>query len=119
MKSFLLSSTLFTLLVIYIISNAIYINSESKALVEMSEALQDTSAPDFLTRLDAFEERWSIFKKAARTSCADSELNNIDMIIEELRAAYTASDRGNCSILAIKLKAKLKNISRLEKISPD
>ncbi len=115
MKSFLLSSTLFLLLVVYIITNTIYISGESQALVEMSEALQDTSAPDFITKLQALEERWSEFKKTVRTSCADSELNNVDMVIEELRAAHNASDYGNCSVLVAKLTAKLRNLDRLEK----
>ena len=114
MKSFIFASLLFLILVISIIANSIYINSSIERLMEMSDALKTGRDPDFYSNLEKFEEDWLKFKTIARITCTHSELNRIDLIIEEIRASYSVGYYENCSILQAKLKAEIKELRRLE-----
>ena len=117
MKSFIISSILFSFLIIAILINAIYINEGIDHLTEITEALGDFNSEGFNDKLEELEECWKHFRKAADISCSYSELNRIDTTFRQLRSYANTKSQSEYEATRSTLIILLNDLSRLEKIT--
>ena len=119
MKSFIVATILFLLLLTLIVINSIYINKACDLLSEMSKELGEIGNGDFDSRLSTLESSWQEFRKVARISCPDSELDKIDLTLTEMRSHYESNNQEGLEVAKARLCLLLRELSRLERISFD
>lgn len=101
MRSFYLSIFLFIILVIGIISNAVYVIDSSEYLKNAAESL--TKADGREENLYRLEEFWSKNQELINISVSNMQLDGVGKIIVSLRCAHEADDESeflkNCALL--------------------
>ena len=117
MKGFIISLTLFLLLLSVIIINAIYINEGIDRLTASAESLGSFDSSNFSDNLDKLEESWDEFRAIADISCSYSELNKIDTALYQLRAYAATESLEDYEATRATLVLLLRDLARLEKIT--
>lgn len=119
MKSLAISIILFILLITGLILNAIYINEETSKLTVLVKGLDDINCEDFDEQISRLEEEWQRFRRIADISCQHSDLNKIDLTIQEMKARAEVNSPEDYETARQALIFLLKELSRLEKLSPE
>ena len=117
MKSFIIASILFFVLIFGISINAIYINEGIDDLTKITEALGDFNSDGFNDRLNELEAKWNSFRKTADISCPYSELNRIDTTFRQLRSYADTKSLSEYEATRSMLIFLLRDLNRLEKIT--
>ncbi len=117
MKSFVIAVIIFSLLIIAISANSIYMNKSVTSLIRAVEAIPEPDTEGFYEALEASFEEWKKIKKTADLSCSYSELSRIDLAFEDM--AIFASEKNHSDYTHTKnlLIYCLSELTRLEKLS--
>ena len=119
MRSFIVSSLLFIILITATLLNSFFICSRADRLIDLVNEIPSVDADRCNIALIAFDNEWQKFKKAAAFTTAYSELNKISCVIEELYVHLENKNKYDFDHCIATLRLCLSEISRLEKISVD
>ena len=118
-RSFVVVSILFIILLILVFSNAFFIQSSSEKLFKSVCDIPPVDSDICLERITAFEENWNKFKKAASLTVSYSELNRISCLIDELYAHHSNRNEFDFDHTLAIIKNSLREIPRFETLSSD
>lgn len=119
MRSLVVVTVLFLILLAAIFFNSFFIISETEALIELTQSLPPLSEKECLESLILFENRWNKFKKAASFTVSYSELNRISCLISELYVHLSNKNEVDFDHGIILMLNYLSELPRFEQISTD
>ena len=119
MKSLVISSILFIVLITCIIWNAIYIKEGTLRLTKLADELEDINGEDIVGRISRLEAEWQRFRQIADISCQHSDLNKIDLTIKEMKVRAETDSPEDYETARQTLIFLLKELSRLEGLAPE
>ena len=100
-----------------IVANSVYINKETKVLIQMIDSLPDPDSQDFHRHLSSVKDAWKKLKNVARFSFPYAELTKIEISLVELEARAGADDISDYIYAKESLVFLLNELCRLEKLS--
>ena len=119
MRSFVVVTFLFIILLSATFANSSFIRTSSAELIDAAESIPQIDSIQCEAQLNLFEEKWNKFKKAASFSVSFSELNKISCLVEELRVHHSnRNDMDFDHALTVMLN-HLRELSRFEQLSID
>ena len=113
MKSFIFSIIIFSLLIILVISNSIYIHQVADKMLTISASLSPSN-------IEATEELYSIWQNNRlifTISIHDSEIEKISELTENLKSAATIGDSTEFNKNVVLLSDLLQELKKNEEIS--
>lgn len=119
MRDIIITSVLFSLLLIAIVFNSCFVNSGSEKMVDMVDDLPDLSSPSCKKAIDDLSDAWHSFRKVAVLSLNYNEISKIDCLIDELSCHIQTGNKNDFEHAKVMIRNMLREISRLEKISAD
>lgn len=119
MRDFIISIILFSLLIVLIVGNSLYIINEVNVLRDAVRSVPDIDSPDCQLFINSLRNEWQDFKKVARLSLNYAEINKMDCLIEELNCHLSTNNNNDFENTKVMMLNLLTEIVRLEKISAD
>lgn len=117
MKSFVFSIVLFIILISLSLLNSSFILSRSEELLYFAENIPAANSSNCAEKLDAFNNKWNEFKKAASLTISYSELNRIDCLLGELYVHLKNTNIWDFDSSLKTIKVLIQEISRFERFS--
>ena len=119
MRDFIISIALFSILIVCIISNSLYINNEVNILRDAVQNVPAIDSPNCQLFINSLHNEWKDFKKIARLSLNYAEISRMDCLIEELNCHLRTNNNNDFENTKVMILNLLGEIVRLEKISAD
>ena len=119
MKDLIISTILFSALIIIIICNSFFITSNADAIKNSVLALPSISSPECQRKIEDLRSEWQGFKRLARFSLNYSELNKIECFIEELDCHRRVGNENDFEHTKVMMMNILSEIERMEKPTAD
>lgn len=117
MRSVIIATISFIILIACTAANSIFILTEISNLADDLEEVPEIDALDCFDRLQHFEKKWTSFKKTAALTLSHSELNKISCYISELYVHLKNSNDIDFDNTLVMLGNALDELSRTEKLS--
>ena len=115
MKDFLISITLFVIVIVCVAINSIYVSSISSKLESIAERLDLNSSPaPLIAELEAI---WEKNRPWLSLSVDTPQLDSVDIIIDSIRLSYEMEDAFEFEKYRLQLSELSKEISILEKLT--
>ena len=116
MKSFVIASVLFVLLVGIIVGNAIYVHHVSNHILEQLEVLSLESSADELSSL---EEYWTRHRPFVSLSLGYGELDHLTESLLSMKAAHKTRNVSDFERFREICRDAARELTRLERFSPE
>ena len=119
MRSVIIASILFIILLTSTLINSFFITSASDELILTARSVPEISSDSCLNKINNLKTQWNKFKKAALFTVSYSELSKISCLIEELYVHFYDNNEILFDYCLRVILSCLEEISRFERLSLD
>lgn len=117
MRSVIIVSILFIILLSFIFINSFFITSSSNDLISTARSIPAISSHNCLGEINRLKARWDKFEKAASFTVSYTELTKISRLIDELYFFYSCKDETDFNYCIQGIISSLEELSRFERFS--
>lgn len=116
MKSFWISITIFTAMIIMIVLNYFYISRTTNRLCDILQSLPEPTDPECNKQIAELEKYWENHYRIIKISTASTEITNISNEIIKLKCLAMEYETSDFEVTRHQLLNAIRNIKKSEKL---